>query len=253
MADVVFFVLGAVVGSFLNVVIYRMPLGQSIVLPPSACPSCGARLRARDNIPIVSYLLLRGRCRDCGCRISPRYVGVELLAAGLAVLLHRALGTSSAFFVYLALSYVLIVVAFIDLDVRIIPDRLTLPGIALGIVVAPLLGLTTLPESLLGVAVGGGSLYLVGMIGTLVLRKESMGGGDIKLAAMLGAFLGWKAVLLLLFMAFFMGAAVGTAALAVKGRDWDRSVPFGPFIALSALFAMAYGDSVLSWYRGFLG
>jgi len=247
------FLMGTLFGSFLNVVILRMPVGQSIVRPASACPECGSRVRPRDNVPILSYLLLRGRCRDCGVRISPRYVVVEVLAGILPVLLYLRYGFGREFFVYWGLAYVLLVISFIDLDHRIIPDRVTLPGIAVGLVVARLMGLTTFPDSLIGAAVGGGALYLIAVLGAAVFRKESMGGGDIKLAAMLGAFVGWQAVLLLLFVAFFLGAIAGIIAMSGKGKEWDRTIPFGPFIALGAVLATIWGDAALGWYLALLG
>jgi leader peptidase (prepilin peptidase)/N-methyltransferase len=250
---VTLFVAGAIFGSFLNVVIYRMPRGRSIVRPPSACPECGELIRPRDNVPILSYLLLRGRCRACGVRISPRYPLVESISGVVPLLLYGAYGPGPRLAVYWPLAAVLTVLAFIDLDERIIPDRITLPGIAVGLVAAPLLGLTTFPQSLIGAVVGGGALYAIGFLGGLAFGKESMGGGDVKLAAMLGAFLGWRSTILLLFAAFLMGAVVGIGIIARKGRDTDRTVPFGPFIAAGALVAMVWGERILDWYRGLLG
>lgn len=249
---VVLFIAGVLFGSFLNVVIYRMPRGRSIVRPPSACPACDAHIRPRDNVPILSYLLLRGRCRSCGERIPVRYVVVELLSGVIPVVLYATFGLGREFYVYCPLGFALLVITFIDLDLQIIPDKITLPGIAAGLVAAPLVGLTTLPESLLGVAVGGGALYVIGILGAIAFRKESMGGGDIKLAAMLGAFLGWKAVVVLLFVAFFMGAVAGVAVIARKGKDWDHIVPFGPFIASGAFLTMVWGESALRWYATLL-
>ena len=216
MTEAALFIIGSIVGSFLNVVIYRVPRGESIVRPPSACPACGTRLRARDNIPVLGYLLLRGRCRYCSAPISPRYPTVEILAGLLPLLVFARFGLGRELLVYWPLSYVLLVISFIDLDLRIIPDKVTLPGIAVGLVVAPLVGLTGFWESLIGILVGGGALYLIGVLGELILRKESMGGGDVKLAAMLGAFLGWKMILLALFSAFLIGAVVVALSLYVS-------------------------------------
>jgi len=242
------FIIGCIFGSFLNVVAYRAPRGRSIVHPPSACPACGARVRPWDNVPVLSFLLLRGRCRDCGARISPRYPVVELLGGAVPLLLWLRYGAGAELAILWPLSYVLIVLSVIDLDSRILPDRVTLPGIAVGLIVSPLLGMTTFVESLIGAVVGGGALLLVALLGDAVFRKESMGGGDIKLAAMLGAFLGWKLCLVLLFVAFFAGAVVGVATIAVRGRQWDRTVPFGPFIAFGAFSASLWGDALLRWY-----
>jgi leader peptidase (prepilin peptidase)/N-methyltransferase len=247
------FVVGSILGSFFNVVIYRVPRGESIVRPPSACPACGTRLRARDNIPVFGYLLLRGKCRYCAAPISPRYPVVEVLSGVLPVLLVMRFGLSVPSLVYWLLSCVLLVLSFIDLDLRIIPDRVTLPGIVVGIIVAPLVGLVGFWGSLLGVVVGGGTLYLIGVLGELFLKKESMGGGDVKLAAMLGAFMGWKLVLISLFAAFFIGAVVGVIVMARKPKNWDSSLPFGPFIAIGAVLALLWGESALAWYSSLLG
>ena len=157
MTTVVLFIVGVVVGSFLNVVIYRMPRGRSIVRPPSACPSCAALIRPWYNIPILSYFILRGRCRSCGERIPLRYLVVEVLSGTIPVLLYAVFGAGLQLFVYWPLAYALLVITFIDLDLQIIPDKITLPGIGVGLIVAPLTGLMTLPGSLLGVVVWGGA------------------------------------------------------------------------------------------------
>jgi leader peptidase (prepilin peptidase)/N-methyltransferase len=247
------FVLGAILGSFFNVVIHRVPRGGSIVRPPSACPACGTRLRAWDNIPLLSYLALRGRCRYCAAPISPRYAIVEALSGLLPVLLFVRYGAAAPFWVFWPLSCVLLVLSFIDLDLRILSDKVTLPGIVIGLAVAPLTGLLGFWESLVGVLVGGGALYLIGILGELLLKKESMGGGDVKLAAMLGAFLGWQMIVMSLFVAFLTGAIVGIAVMSVKRNDWDHAIPFGPFIALGAMVAILWGGPVLAWYAALLG
>ena len=253
MTEAALFIIGAIFGSFFNVVIYRVPRGESIIRPPSACPACGTRLRAWDNIPILGYLMLRGRCRYCSEPISLRYPMVELLAGALPVLLYASFGPTPAFWVYWPLTWVLLVLSFIDLDLRILPDVVTLPGIVVGLVVAPLVGLLGFWNALLGVLVGGGALYLIGLLGELILKKESMGGGDVKLAAMLGAFMGWKMVVLALFIAFFVGAVVGVIVIARKPKDWDSSLPFGPFIAMGAVAALLWGETALLWYSSLLG
>ena len=242
------FIAGAIFGSFLNVLIYRLPRGQSVVSPPSSCPHCGGRIRPWENVPILSYLALRGRCAHCGARIPLRYPLVELLAGVIPVVLYARHGFGPEFALFWPLSCALIVMSFIDLDLRIIPDRMTLPGIVVGLVAAPLMGVTTITGSLLGAVAGGGALYLIALLGDAAFGKESMGGGDIKLAAMLGAFLGWQAVLLLLFVAFLTGAVAGIILVAVRGKDCDRAIPFGPFIAFGAVLAVTWGDTLLSWY-----
>jgi leader peptidase (prepilin peptidase)/N-methyltransferase len=253
LTEAALFILGAILGSFFNVVIYRVPRGGSIIRPPSACPACGTRLRACDNIPVLGYLFLRGKCRYCAAPISARYPIVEVLSGILPVLLFIRFGFSAPFYVFWPLSCVLLVISFIDLDLRIIPDRVTLPGIAVGLIVAPLVGFLGFWDSLIGVVVGGGTLYLIGVLGELFLKKESMGGGDVKLAAMLGAFMGWKLVLVALFVAFFVGAVIGVIVMARKPKDWDSSLPFGPFIALGAVLALLWGESALAWYSLLLG
>jgi leader peptidase (prepilin peptidase)/N-methyltransferase len=249
----ILFVFGAILGSFANVIIHRVPLGESVVRPPSACPACGTRIRFWDNIPILSYFVLRGRCRDCGARISPRYFVVELLSAVIPLILYLRFGLGTELAVYWPLSYVLLVLSFVDLHERILPDKVTLPGIAVGLIVAPLTGLVSFPESLIGAAAGGGALYLIAIAGTAVFGKESMGGGDIKLAAMLGAFLGWQGVIVFLFIAFFAGAVVGVAVLAARRSEADHTIPFGPFIALGAFLTMTWGSAIVRWYLTTLG
>jgi leader peptidase (prepilin peptidase)/N-methyltransferase len=249
----VLFVFGAILGSFLNVLIYRVPRGESVVKPPSACPACGTRIRFWDNVPLLSYVALRGRCRDCRARISPRYFVVELAAAIIPLILYLNLGLGRELAVYWPLSYVLLFLSFVDLDYRILPDRVTLPGIVAGLIAAPATGLTTFPESLIGAAVGGGALYLIALAGSAVFGKESMGGGDIKLAAMLGAFLGWRDVIVFLFLAFFVGAVVGVTVLAARRSEADHTVPFGPFIALGAFVTMVWGDAIVRWYLTITG
>ena len=253
MPGTVLFVFGAIFGSFLNVLIYRVPRGESVVKPPSACPACGTRIRFHDNVPLVSYLVLGGRCRDCRARISPRYFVVELMAALIPVALYLKFGLGRELAVYWPLSYVLLFLSFVDLDHRILPDKVTLPGILVGLIVAPLVGLTSLPESLIGAVAGGGALYLIALAGTAVFGKESMGGGDIKLAAMLGAFLGWQGVIVFLFIAFFVGAVVGVAVLAARRSEGDHTIPFGPFIALGAFVTILWGGEIVRWYLSTTG
>jgi leader peptidase (prepilin peptidase)/N-methyltransferase len=202
---------------------------------------------------VLGYLMLRGRCRYCAAPISARYPTVEVISGALPVLFFMRFGASAPFFVFWPLSCVLLVLSFIDLDLRIIPDRVTLPGIAAGLVIAPLVGLMGFWGALLGVLAGGGALYLIGVLGELFLKKESMGGGDVKLAAMLGAFMGWKLILVALFVAFLVGAVVGVITLARKPKDWDNSLPFGPFIAMGAVLALLWGESALLWYSSLLG
>lgn len=239
---------GTVVGSFLNVCIYRLPREESLVYPGSHCPSCGAPIKPYDNIPILSYLLLKGRCRRCRKRISPRYPIVEALAGGAALAMAARYGWSLETPIFFLLSCALIVVTFIDLDHQIIPNSITYPGIPLGVAASFFLPEVSLKDSLLGLALGGGILWLVAVLFQWVRKKEGMGFGDVKLLAMIGAFLGWKAVLLTLVLSSFVGAVVGYAALRLSGKDSGEPIPFGPFLALGALVYMLGGDQLINWY-----
>ncbi len=257
MAAVVF-IFGAIIGSFLNVCIARIPRRQSIILPASHCPLCKKRLRFYDNIPLISYILLRGRCRFCGAAISPRYPVVELLMAVLTVGLFYWFGLSLAFFIYLVFVAALIVIAFIDFDFRIVPDVISLPGIGLGLAAAIVnrqfsLGVSSsaLPSplsSVFGLLLGGGILWAVAWVYQLLTGKEGMGGGDIKLLAMIGVFLGWASVLLTLFLASLSGAVVGLSLMFAKGVDSKYALPFAPFLCLGALLALFFGGDLISFY-----
>ncbi len=242
------FVLGAVVGSFLNVCIWRLPAGASIVYPPSHCPTCGVGIRVRDNVPVLSYLLLRGRCHACRGSISVRYPAVEVLTAAMfAALLHK-FGLSPLFGIYAVFIAALIVISFIDLDHQIIPDVISLPGIAIGLLLSALGDGVPLVDSVLGAVLGGGLLYVVAFGYHAWTGREGMGGGDIKLLAMIGAFLGWRGVLVTLFLGSFTGALVGTALIIARGTDARLPIPFGPFLALGAVSALFFGNELIQWY-----
>lgn len=256
-SSLIVFIFGAVIGSFLNVCIARIPKQQSIISPPSHCPLCETPIRSYDNIPLISYLFLRGRCRSCGGAISPRYFIVELLMASLAVILFYRFGFDPAFFIYLIFVAGMIVIAFIDLDARIVPDAISLPGIGLGLAAAvvnrqwSLNSWSAVPSpfnSFIGILVGGGILLAVAWIYQLFTGKEGMGGGDIKLLAMIGAFLGWSAVLLTLFFASLSGSVVGLALMFAKGVDSKYALPFAPFLCLGALLALFFGRELILFY-----
>jgi len=256
------FIFGSIVGSFLNVCIYRLPLEQSVVVPRSFCPHCKKTIPWYDNIPLLSYLILKAKCRACGQRISPRYFIVELLTALAFLLLFKVHGISFNFFFYTILTCGLIVATFVDIQHRIIPDEISLGGIVVGFILSAVKGMKLDPlaynfipplNSLLGIIVGGGILYLTGFIFDLVYFKllkkppiqgetESMGGGDIKLLAMIGAFLGWKKAILIFFLAPFFGAVVGIINLCVKK---DHTIPYGPFLSLAAFAAMFWADKII--------
>ncbi|MBN2439246.1 MAG: prepilin peptidase [Deltaproteobacteria bacterium] len=248
---VIFTLTGAAVGSFLNVCIGRIPEGLSIVNPPSRCPQCGHPIRIRDNIPVVSYLLLGGKCRDCRGRISFRYPLVELLTAVFAWFLFRRFGLTPAFPAVFVFVCTLIVIGFIDLDHQIIPHILTLTGIPVFAVLAVLfMGLTVI-DVFLGIMIGAGSLYFVAVYYETLTGREGMGGGDVNLLAMLGAFLGWKSLLFILLGSSFLGAFVGLALILFKGKDMKYAVPFGPFLCLAALIYLFFGNSLIRLFEAF--
>lgn len=242
LAGIVVFVLGAVVGSFLNVCIWRIPQGLSIVFPASSCPRCGHSIRFYDNIPLVSYLLLRGRCRSCGERISLRYPIVEGLTALMALLLFWKFGLTLKFAAAFLFVSALILVAFIDIDHQIIPDVISLPGIPICFLLSVFLMELPFMEALLGLVLGGGSLYLIAVLYELATKREGMGGGDIKLLAMMGAFLGWKSLLFILLVSSLAGAVVGISVMWAKGGDMKYAVPFGPFLSIAATAYLFVGD-----------
>ena len=246
------FVFGAMVGSFLNVVIYRLPLDKSVVSPPSSCPACGARIRAWQNIPIVSYLMLGGKCSNCKVSISPRYPLVEasmgLLSLGAWLNFGPGVAFASAF-VFLA---GLLAMTFIDIDHKIIPDSISLGGIIAGFAFSFWIGVGW-KDSLFGILLGGGSLLAVALGYWLLTRREGMGMGDVKLLAAIGAFLGWRAVLFTVFAASLSGSVAGIVVMRMKGADGKFEVPFGPFLALGAALYLFWGEAVIGWYYAYSG
>lgn len=249
----VVFILGCCLGSFLNVCIYRFPRSLSIVNPGSFCPQCRTAIRIYDNIPLFSYALLRGKCRNCGAKISGRYFLVEGLTGGMALALFLKFGLSIAFFSFSAFSAGLIVIAFIDIDHRIIPDWISLPGIVIGFLLA-VFGVTgTFKDSLIGILAGGGSLYIVAFLYEALAKREGMGGGDIKLLAMIGAWLGWKGVLFTLFLASISGTLIGGGMMLAQKQGRHYAIPFGPFLSFAALAYVFFGPQLIHWYLERLG
>ena len=248
------FFFGAAFGSFLNVVIYRLPLGKSIIKPPSSCPRCGVRIRAYDIVPIFSYLVLRGRCRHCGARIPLRYLTVEFTAGVLSLFAVYYFGLNIRGIETAFLSLIFIAIFFIDLDHTIIPDHITLPGIVLGFALSFLPGaFMRWPQSLIGILVGGGGFYLVRKIGQFVFRKEALGLGDVKFAAMLGAFVGWQKLMLVLALASFLGSIVGIAIIVLSGKGRKTYIPFGPFLVIGAWVSIYFGDLIIEAYLKLVG
>jgi len=297
------FVFGAFVGSFLNVCIYRIPRGESIVFPSSRCPQCKAPIRFYDNIPLLNFVLLRGRCRACHGPVSFQYPLVELLTAAICLLLFKRFGATPDFVGYFVFATALIAVSGIDLAHRIIPDRISLPGIAAGLLFSLVTTRMDLLDSVMGTVVGGGSLLLVtlGYTGWVRIRekirgakdqedtekaleglslgelrkeaalygvecenltnrneivraiaeakREGMGGGDIKLLAMIGAFLGgWRSILFVILIGSFLGCVVGVPLMLSKGRDSKYAIPFGPFLAAGAIVYLLWGMEMIRWY-----
>ncbi len=268
-----FFLLGLVIGSFLNVAIVRLPRGRSIVNPPSHCPRCKARIKFYDNIPIISFFILSGKCRNCGEPISWRYPLVELMNGLFYAWIVNEFWIGGEAFLVMALCSSLIVITFIDVDFQIIPDVITLPGILLGISIAPffMASLTDplpfyldqlLPHmrphlrnflnSVIGMLCGALPLLTIGWIWEKLRHVEAMGGGDVKLMGMVGSFLGWKGALLTIMLGAFAGSLVGLTLIVLKRHKVNRIIPFGPFLALGAVATAFYGNDIISWYVGLL-
>ena len=245
---------GLSIGSFANVCIYRIPRKLSIVKPGSRCPKCDSPIRPWQNIPLLSFIILGGRCKHCGEKISWRYPAIEL-ANGLLYIwaFYRFLYLENniyQFAVAIYLSTAFLIIFFIDLDHRIIPDSISLSGIVIGLAASFLPG-TALNwlESLIGILVGGGLFLAVAEIGDRIFKKESMGGGDIKLAAMMGAFIGWKGIVLTLGLGAFLGAMIGgTALILARDKESARTVPFGPYLVAAATVAFYWGEDLINAY-----
>jgi leader peptidase (prepilin peptidase)/N-methyltransferase len=239
---------GLAVGSFLNVVILRLPRGESIVSPPSRCPSCQTPLRWYHNIPLLSWIALRGRCASCGAWIGWQYPLVEAATAAIWAGNVAAYGVGPEALRAIAFLTLLLAIAVTDARFYIIPDELSLGGAVLGVALALLAGSPTLQEAAIGAVAGGGALWLIAILGTWAFKKEAMGGGDIKLMTMIGVFLGWQGALLTVFL----GALAGTLVFVPIAWKSDRLVPFGLFLAVGAALALYLGDPLLDWYLGYL-
>lgn len=246
----IWFAFGACLGSFLNVIIYRLPREQSIVWPSSRCPHCHHAIAPYDNVPLASFTILRGRCRNCRVPIGWRYPLVEAIGgAATATVLHR-FGMTPVGFVYAALVLALIAVSFIDLEFYIIPDEISLGGLVLGLVLSLIIPslhgtdsrLLALGRSVIGVLVGGGFLLLTGMLGDFLFKKESLGGGDVKLLAMAGAILGWKPVAVTFLLAPVLALIPGIFVLLFRKT---HVIPYGPFLSLGLVLSMFFADFLL--------
>ncbi|MDD5432342.1 MAG: prepilin peptidase [Candidatus Omnitrophica bacterium] len=264
-AKIVVFLFGSIIGSFLNVCIHRMPLGESVVWPRSHCPQCKKRIPGYDNIPFLSFLFLGGKCRFCKKRISLRYPLVELLSAATFLTFYNIHGLSYEFFFYSIFVCALIIATFVDIKHRIIPDEISVGGIIIGFILSSVKGFSLAPltwswaplrNSLLGIIIGGGIIYLTGFLFDVVYFKllkkppiqgetESMGGGDVKLLAMIGAFLGWKLALITFFLAPFLGIIIGVYNLLLKK---DHTIPYGPFLSIAAVISIFYADKIIATF-----
>ena len=241
---------GLIIGSFLNVCIYRLPRGQSVVWPASRCTSCGRRLSWYENIPVLSYVALGGACRTCRSAISPVYPAVELATAAVFVVLYAHFGPTPLLASRLVFACAMIVLFVIDLRHRILPNVITVGGIAVGFAFSLALppGWTA---SLIGIVAGGGSLLLIAEVYRLVRHEEGLGLGDVKMLGLIGAFLGWKLMLLTLVLASLLGSVVGIAMIAAGKGGMKYALPFGTFLATAALVAAVAGDAIIAWYLGF--
>jgi leader peptidase (prepilin peptidase)/N-methyltransferase len=251
-AYLVLFVLGLCFGSFLNVVIHRLPLGISLAMPPSSCPACGHAIRPFDNIPVVSWFLLRARCRDCAAPIPVRYPAVELGSGLLLLALAVVLGPRAALVPAAVFALALLAIALIDLDHRIIPDELSVGGLVIGLT-ARGFTLDGVLAGLIGALVGAGSLYLVALGYRKATGVEGLGGGDVKLAGMIGAFLGWPGVFLTIFSAALAGSLVGGILIAAGRGTRRTALPFGTLLAPAAVFAALVGPAIWRWYGSLFG
>ncbi len=242
---------GLAVGSFLNVCIYRIPLRKSIINPPSSCPQCGERIRFYDNIPLFSYLILLGKCRHCRSPIPLQYPLVEVVTGLLSAALFIRYDLSADYFLLFFFASALVAIAFIDLHHKIIPDVLSIPALIIG-AGASLLGFGQVPwtESLIGVIGGGGFLYLVAVIFEKLRGRQGMGGGDVKMLAMIGAWMGWRSLPFILLISASAGILIGGGSLVLARKGMRTRIPFGPFLALGTLLWLFFDQDLLWWLYG---
>jgi len=244
------FLAGLIIGSFLNVCIHRIPAEESVVRPGSRCPHCGSAIRWHDNVPVLSYLALGGRCRDCSTRIPLRYPAVELLTGiAFGVIWSRGFAPPAAT-LYCVLAACYIVISFIDIDHKIIPDVITIPSLWVAPLVAVVVKQISLKESLLGIALGGGVLWAIAAGYEKLRKQEGMGFGDVKLLAMVGGFQGWQAALFSLIIGSILGTVVGLALMVARRGRLDMEIPFGPFIIAGAVLHLLGGPAIIHWYFG---
>ncbi|MDH4270862.1 MAG: prepilin peptidase [Candidatus Aminicenantes bacterium] len=248
MEKIIIVLFGLAWGSFLNVVIYRLPRGLSLMRPPSTCPQCGTRIKAYDNIPVLSYLLLRGKCRACGLKISVAYPLVELLTPACFLLLYARFSLSVPFYASCLFASALIALCFIDLYHQILPDEITLPGLALALLYSGFRPDMTLRQSLVGAVAGAGFLLIIYGAYLLLRKKEGLGMGDVTMMLLVGAYLGWVKAFFTLLVGSFVGALVGLFLMSFRKKDLQFALPFGTFLAPAAFFALVWGDRIINAY-----
>ncbi|MCI6459280.1 MAG: prepilin peptidase [Clostridium sp.] len=249
------FIIGMIFGSFFNVCIFRIPEKQSVSNPPSHCPNCNTRLKPKDLVPVLSYLVSGRKCRYCKKEISSRYALVELLTGILFLLVYNRYLIDIATINYLVLISLLIIITFIDIDHYIIPDELVIIGSIFAIIFNLIFKVITIKESLLGALVCGGGILILVYIIEFIVKKEVMGGGDIKLFAMIGLFFGVKNSLLVALLSVYVGAAFGIITIVyskIKKQEYNSMIPYGPFISVATLIVMLYGNEIVNWYLNFI-
>ena len=235
-------------GSFLNVVIFRLPLGMSLLHPPSSCPACKKRIKFYDNIPVFSYLILRGKCRTCGTKIPFSYFLVEILTPLSFLLIYQKHALSFFFFASCLFASAMIVLGFIDFYHQILPDEITLPGLVLALVYAPFRTDLTLTQALVGAVVGAGFLLFIYGAYYLFRKKEGLGMGDVTMMLLIGAYLGWRMTFFTLILASFVGAIAGVLFILFRKKDLQYALPFGTFLAPAAFFSLLWGESIIQAY-----
>ncbi len=250
----VIFIVGLIFGSFYNVCIYRLPLNQSVIYPPSHCTSCNNRLQAIDLIPVFSFLLLKGRCRHCGEKISIEYMLIELFTGFMFALGYIKFGLTLYLLVYICLISLLIVITFIDLQHQIIPDSALIVALALGLIFTITNISTSFKEAILGMILGGGFFLAVAVLSQLILKKDGLGGGDIKLMGVIGLYLGWRLTVLSILLSIYSGGILGLILILTGIKKRGDYIPFGPFIAIGTAITMFFGNEIINWYvKGILG
>lgn len=246
------FIIGLMIGSFLNVCIYRIPRKESIVFPASHCPKCGKEIPLRDNIPVLSFLFLKGRCRFCREKISIRYPLIELSTAIILVLMLIKYQLPMDFTVAAFFACILILLSAIDIEHMVIPNKIIIPALLIGALLVVFSGYQNVREVIIGFIAGGGTLLAIAIIAPLFLKQEGLGGGDIKLAAFIGIFLG-RYVLIALFISFLLGGLVGVVVMILKGKKRDDRITFGPFLSAGALITIFFGANLWLGYSKLIG